>query len=103
MVGAVSRFIGRALGLAGALVVAGVVPRPIHWPGGLPLLEAEHRRAPVGMDGIEAAGPADLIEDWCGAKPEVLRTVPGSSGPYGGPPSWASSRRARLARAVAEA
>jgi len=57
------------------------LPCLIHWPEGFPPLEAEHRREPVGITGLDVAGPVDVIEDWCGAKPEGLRTVPGTSGP----------------------
>jgi hypothetical protein len=57
------------------------LPCLIHWPEGFPPLEAEHRCEPVGVTGIDVAGPVDVIEDWCGAKPEGLRTVPGTSGP----------------------
>lgn len=57
------------------------LPCLIHWSEGFPPLEAEHRRAPVGITGIEVAGPADVIEDWCGTKPDGLRTVTGTSGP----------------------
>ncbi len=57
------------------------LPCLIHWPEGFPPLEAEHRREPVGITGIDVAGPAEVIEDWCGTKPEGLRTVPGTTGP----------------------
>jgi hypothetical protein len=57
------------------------LPCLIHWSEGFPPLEAEHRRAPVGITGIDVAGSADIIEDWCGGKPEGLRTVEGTAGP----------------------
>lgn len=57
------------------------LPCLIHWPQGQPVLDAAHRRRPLGITGIDVAGPADVIENWCGGKPEGLRTLPGTSGP----------------------
>ncbi|MBO3733026.1 VOC family protein [Glycomyces niveus] len=56
------------------------LPCLIHWSEGFPPLRAEHGREPVGITGIDVAGPRDVIEDWCGDRPAGLRTVPGTSG-----------------------
>jgi Glyoxalase-like domain len=61
------------------------LPLLIHWP--VPALErpaaltAPHGRRPIGIVGIEVAGPADEITRWCGEQPRGLRTVPGTAGP----------------------
>jgi hypothetical protein len=61
------------------------LPFLIHWP--VPAAErpaalaAQHRRRPVGITGIEVAGPADEIVRWCGGHPQGLRTVAGTAGP----------------------
>jgi hypothetical protein len=57
------------------------LPCLIHWPEGTAVLSAAHRRQPVGITGIDVAGPADVIEDWCGGKPNSLHAVPGTAGP----------------------
>lgn len=57
------------------------LPCLIHWPRGHAALNAAHRRRPVGITGIEVAGPADVIEGWCGGKPKGLHAVPGVAGP----------------------
>lgn len=57
------------------------LPCLIHWPEGPPVLSAAHRRQPVGITGIDVAGPADVIEGWCGGKPDGLHTVAGTAGP----------------------
>ncbi|MGW7170040.1 VOC family protein [Streptomyces sp. NPDC054884] len=57
------------------------LPCLIHWPEGHPVLSAVHRRQPVGITGIDVAGPTDVIEGWCGGKPYGLHTVPGTAGP----------------------
>jgi hypothetical protein len=57
------------------------LPCLIHWPEGQPVLRAEHRRQPVGITRIDVAGPADVIEAWCGGKPDGLRAMPGTGGP----------------------
>lgn len=57
------------------------LPCLIHWPEGQPVLEAPHRHRPVGITRIDVAGPADVIEDWCGGRPDGLRALPGSAGP----------------------
>ncbi|GHH85456.1 VOC family protein [Streptomyces capitiformicae] len=57
------------------------LPCLIHWSQGHAVLSAAHRRQPVGITGIEVAGPADVIEGWCGVKPNGLHTVPGTAGP----------------------
>lgn len=57
------------------------LPCLIHWPEGQPALSAEHDRQPVGITGIDVAGPADDIEEWCGGRPDGLRTSPGTAGP----------------------
>ncbi|MFI6012173.1 VOC family protein [Streptomyces sp. NPDC051243] len=57
------------------------LPCLIHWPQGPGVLSAAHRRQPVGVTGIDVAGPADVIEGWCGGKPSGLKTVPGNAGP----------------------
>jgi hypothetical protein len=57
------------------------LPCLIHWPEGAAVLTAAHRRQPVGITGIEVAGPADVIEGWCGGTPNGLRSLPGTAGP----------------------
>lgn len=57
------------------------LPCLIHWPKGPAVLNAGHRRQPVGITGIDVAGPADVIEGWCGGKPDGLNTLPGVAGP----------------------
>ncbi|ADD42929.1 VOC family protein [Stackebrandtia nassauensis] len=57
------------------------LPCLIHWPQGQPVLDAPHRRRPLGITGIDVAGPVGTIEDWCGGEPDGLRTLPGTSGP----------------------
>ncbi|WP_350274817.1 VOC family protein [Kribbella sp. HUAS MG21] len=57
------------------------LPCLIHWPQGQPILTAAHRRAPVGITRIDVAGPADVIETWCGGRPNGLRAIPGTAGP----------------------
>lgn len=57
------------------------LPCLIHWPQGNAVLSAAHRRRPVGITGIEVAGPADVIEGWCGGRPSGLHTVSGVAGP----------------------
>jgi hypothetical protein len=57
------------------------LPCLIHWPQGPAVLGAAHRRQPVGITGIDVAGPADVIERWCGGRPDGLNTVPGVAGP----------------------
>ncbi|WP_328773873.1 VOC family protein [Streptomyces sp. NBC_00286] len=57
------------------------LPCLIHWPEGPAALSAAHRRQPVGITSIDVAGPADVIEGWCGGKPNGLRTAPGTTGP----------------------
>jgi hypothetical protein len=57
------------------------LPSLIHWPEGLPILSAPHRRQPRGITRIDVAGPAGDIHGWCGGQPRVLRTVPGTAGP----------------------
>jgi hypothetical protein len=57
------------------------LPCLIHWPEGHPALSAAHRRQPVGITGIDVAGPADAIEGWCGGKPNGMHAVPGTAGP----------------------
>ncbi len=57
------------------------LPCLIHWPEGHPTLSAQHRHRPVGITRIDVAGPADVIEDWCGGRPHGLRALPGVAGP----------------------
>jgi hypothetical protein len=57
------------------------LPCLIHWPEGPAVLSAAHRRQPVGITSIDVAGPADVIEGWCGGKPNGLHALPGSAGP----------------------
>ena len=57
------------------------LPCLIHWPEGFTVLSASHRRQPSGITRIDVAGPAAVIEDWCGGMPNGLRTVPGTAGP----------------------
>jgi hypothetical protein len=57
------------------------LPCLIHWPDGQPALSAPHRRQPVGITRIDVAGPADVIEGWCGGEPHGLHAVPGTAGP----------------------
>ncbi len=57
------------------------LPCLIHWPEGRPVLGAAHRRQPVGITRIDVAGPAGVIESWCGGRPDGLRAVPGTAGP----------------------
>lgn len=57
------------------------LPCLIHWPRGFPVLEAAHRRRPVGITRIDVAGPAEVIEEWCGGRPSGMRTVLGTAGP----------------------
>jgi hypothetical protein len=57
------------------------LPCLIHWPEGPAVLSAAHRRQPVGINGIDVAGPADVIEGWCGGKPNGLHALPGTAGP----------------------
>lgn len=57
------------------------LPCLIHWPEGHPDLSATHRRQPAGISRIDVAGPADVIEAWCGGRPDGLRAAPGTAGP----------------------
>ncbi|THV34688.1 LysR substrate-binding domain-containing protein [Glycomyces buryatensis] len=57
------------------------LPCPIHWPEGMPPLDAAHRRRPTGITRIDVSGPAEEIETWCGGEPNGLRTFPGTVGP----------------------
>jgi hypothetical protein len=57
------------------------LPCLIHWPEGFPALSASHRRQPAGITRIDVAGPAAVIEDWCGGMPNGLHAVPGTAGP----------------------
>lgn len=57
------------------------LPSLIHWPEGLPALDAPHRRQPVGITRIDVAGPIEDIQRWCGGKPRGLHAVPGTAGP----------------------
>jgi hypothetical protein len=61
------------------------LPMLIHWP--VPeherpaALTTPHRRRPVGIIGVDVAGPAEEIRRWCGELPRGLRSVPGTAGP----------------------
>lgn len=57
------------------------LPCLIHWPDGQPALSAQHRRQPVDIARIDVAGPAAIIEDWCGGEVGGLRALHGTTGP----------------------